>query len=195
MRKLYSKKANVIFVSLSFNLTKMQRRSAIKNIALSIGSTIVLPSWANAWNKASLQNTGFFISSSQEAILADVVETIIPKTDTPGAKELNIDKFTTKMVADCYDKKSQEIFSKGLDLVENAAKRDFAKSFTNCDATQKLAILNKMSNAENNDEKSFVRLVKNLTIQGYLSSEYVMTNLRIYEFAPARYHGCVPVKK
>lgn len=173
----------------------MQRRSAIKTIALSIGSTIILPLWANAWNKASLLKTGFIISTSQEAILAEVVETIIPKTDTPGAKELNIDKFTTKMVADCYDKKSQEIFSKGLDLVENTAKRDFAKSFMACDATQKLAILNKMSNSENSDEKSFVRLVKNLTIQGYLSSEYVMTNLRIYEFAPARYHGCVPVKK
>jgi hypothetical protein len=173
----------------------MQRRSAIKTIALSIGSTIVLPSWANAWNKASLHNAGFIISASQEAILAEVVETIIPKTDTPGAKELNIDQFTTKMVADCYDKKSQEIFSKGLDLVENTAKRDFSKSFADCDTSQKLGILNKMSNSENSDEKSFVRLVKNLTIQGYLNSEYVMTNLRIYEFAPARYHGCVPVKK
>ena len=173
----------------------MQRRSAIKNLALTIGGTIVLPSWANAWNKESFQNSPFNISPSQENLLAEIVETIVPKTDTPGAKELNIHQFTIKMVADCYDKKSQETFAKGFDLIDIAVKKDFSKSFVECDAKQKLAILNKMSNSENSDEKSFVRLVKNLTIQGYLSSEYVMTNLRIYEFAPARYHGCVPVKK
>ncbi len=173
----------------------MQRRTAIQNIALTIGGTILLPSWANAWNKQSFQNSSFNISPLQENILAEIVETIIPKTDTPGAKELNIHQFTTKMVADCYDKKSQETFVKGFDLIDAAAKKDFSKPFVECDAKQKLAILNKMSNSENSDEKGFVRLIKNLTIQGYLNSEYVMTNLRIYEFAPARYHGCVPVKK
>jgi hypothetical protein len=173
----------------------MQRRSAIKNIALTIGGTIILPSWANAWNKQTFSKSSFYISVSQENFLAEIVETIIPKTDTPGAKELNIHQFTAKMIADCYDKKSQETFSKGFDLVDAVAKKDFSKPFIECDAKQKLAILNKMSNSENIDEKGFVKLVKNLTIQGYLNSEYVMTNLRIYEFAPARYHGCVPVKK
>lgn len=174
---------------------KMQRRSAIRNIALTIGSAITLPAWANAWNNDSLATTQFILSANQETILADIVEAIIPKTDTPGAKDLNIHQFTTKMVADCYDKKAQDIFSKGINLVDETAKKAYTKSFTECDTKQKLEILNKMSNSENNDEKGFIRLVKNLTIQGYLSSEYVMTNLRNFEFAPARYHGCVPVKK
>lgn len=173
----------------------MQRRSAIKTIALTIGGSIVLPSWANAWNKKTLSVASFRISVSQEILLAEIVETIIPKTDTLGAKELNIHQFTLKMIGDCYDKKSQTIFSKGLDLVDVAATKDFSKTFVACDTTQKLAVLNKLSNSENGEEKAFVRLIKNLTIQGYLNSEYVMTNLRIYEFAPARYHGCVPVKK
>ena len=173
----------------------MQRRSAVKTIALTIGSSIVLPSWANAWSKKVLSNTSFWVSVSQENLLAEIVETIIPKTDTLGAKEMNIHQFVLKMIGDCYDKNSQIIFSKGLDLVDVAASKDFSKTFVACDATQKLAVLNKMSISENGDEKAFVRLIKNLTIQGYLNSEYVMTNLRVYEFAPARYHGCVPVKK
>jgi hypothetical protein len=52
-----------------------------------------------------------------------------------------------------------------------------------------------MLSSSNNEDKDFVKLVKNITIQGYLNSEYVMTNLRIFEFVPGRYHGCVPVKK
>ncbi len=172
----------------------MQRRTAIKTIALTIGGAIVLPSWANAWNRESLQ-TSRFISSSQNALLAEIVETIIPKTNTPGAKELDIHQFATTMVRDCYDKKAQETFTKGFELVDKNANNLFSKSFMDCDAKQKLEVLDKMSKSENSDEKNFVDLVKNLTIKGYLNSEYVMTNLRISEFAPAHFYGCVPVKK
>lgn len=173
----------------------MQRRSAVKNIALTIGAAIVLPSWANAWNKDSFKNNSYKISSLQENLLAEIVETIIPKTNTPGAKELNVQQFIPKMVADCYDKQAQETFAKGLQLVDVASKNSFSKTFLECDAKQRLEVLNKMAKSEIKDEKSFIQLVKGLTIKGYLSSEYVMTNLRIYEYAPARYHGCVPVKK
>ena len=158
----------------------MQRRSAVKNVALTIGAAIVLPSWANAWSKDSFKNIFTKVSSLQENILAEMVETIIPKTNTPGAKELNIQQFVPKMVADCYDKKAQEIYAKGFELVDNNAKNLFSKSFVDCDAKQKLEVLNKMAKSENSDEKSFIQLVKGLTIRGYLSSEYVMTNLLIY---------------
>ena len=173
----------------------MQRRSAVKNIALTIGASIVLPVWANAWNKDSFQNNFSKIANFQDNLLAEIVETIIPKTNTPGAKELNVQQFVPKMVMDCYDKKAQEIYKKGFDLVENNAKNSFSKSFIDCDAKQRLEVLNKMSKSENSDEKNFVQLVKGLTIQGYLNSEYVMTNLRIFEFAPAHFYGCVPIKK
>jgi Gluconate 2-dehydrogenase subunit 3 len=172
----------------------MQRRTALKSVALSIGSVITLPSWANAWSTNTLQNQHFNLSFSQETLLAEIVETIIPKTDTPGAKDLIINKFVEKMVVDCYDKKAQEIFAKGLISVENIAKKDYTKSFVECDVKQKLSILNSMLNSSNNEDKDFVKLVKNITIQGYLNSEYVMTNLRKFQFLPGKYHGCVPAK-
>ena len=172
----------------------MQRRNALKTVALSIGSAIILPSWANAWSTKSLQNQHFNNSFSQETLLAEIVETIIPKTDTPGAKELDIHKFTMKMIADCYDKKAQEVFAKGLISVDGIAKKDFSKLFVENDSKQRLAVLNSMLNSSESNDKDFVRLVKNITIQGYLNSEYVMTNLRKFQFLPGTYHGCVPVK-
>lgn len=173
----------------------MQRRSVVKNIVLTIGSSIVLPTWANAWNKDSFQGIASKASIFQENMLAEIVETIIPKTGTPGAKELNLQQFIPKMVMDCYDKKAQEAYKKGFILVENNAKDVFAKSFIDCDAKQRMEILNKMLKSENVDDKNFIQLVKGLTIQGYLNSEYVMTNLRVFEFAPAHFYGCVPLKK
>ncbi len=171
----------------------MQRRSAVKNIALTIGASVVLPAWANAWNKDSFRNNQYTVSP-QENLLAEMVETIIPKTNTPGAKELSVHQFIPVMVKDCYDKNTQVVYAKGFDLVDKNAKNVFSKSFLECDTKQRLDILDKMSKSENSEEKNFVQLVKRLTIQGYLNSEYVMTNLKIYEYAPARYHGCVPVK-
>lgn len=171
----------------------MQRRSVVKNIALSMGASIILPSWANAWNKDSCQNN--YPKNSQENLLAEIVETIIPKTNTPGAKELNVQLFVPKMIMDCYDKNAQEVYKNGFELVDKNAKNTFAKSFIECDGKQRLEVLNIMSKSGNTDEKNFIQLVKSLTIQGYLNSEYVMTNLRIYEYAPARYHGCVLAKK
>jgi Gluconate 2-dehydrogenase subunit 3 len=185
---------NEAFRIFIFNSFKMQRRTALKTVALSIGSVITLPSWANAWNVQTLQNQHFNLPFSQETLLAEIVETIIPKTDTPGAKDLEIHKFTMKMIADCYDKKAQEVFAKGLVSVENMAKKDYSKSFVECDGKQKLAVLNLMLNSNESNDKDFVRLVKNITIQGYLNSEYVMTNLRKFQFLPGTYHGCVPVK-
>ena len=172
----------------------MQRRTALKTVALSIGSVITLPAWANTWSINSLPNQHFNLSFSKETLLAEIVELIIPKTDTPGAKDLEINKFVVKMVADCYDKKAQEVFTKGLNSVDNVANKDYSKPFEQCDGKQKLAVLNAMLSSSNNDDKDFVELVKNITIQGYLNSEYVMTNLRKFEFVPGRYHGCVPVK-
>ena len=172
----------------------MQRRSVVKNIALTIGASIILPSWANAWNKDSF-GINYNVISLQENLLAEIVETIIPKTNTPGAKELNIQQFVPKMVMDCYDKNAQETYKKGFDFVDSNAKKSFSKSFMECDGKQRLEILNMMLKSENADEKNFIQLIKSLTIKGYLNSEYVMTNLRIFEFAPAHFYGCVPLKK
>lgn len=36
-------------------------------------------------------------------------------------------------------------------------------------------------------------MIKRMTVDGYMGSEYVMTNITKYEMAPNRYHGCVPV--
>lgn len=172
----------------------MQRRKALKNLSLSIGSAILLPSWANAW-KPGIASNQKLISSNQELLLAEIVETIIPKTDTLGAKELEVHSFIIKMIADCFDKKTQSLFQNGLKTVDEMATKSFQKIFVDLNKETKLKVLNTMRLSDNKEEKAFLNLVKNLTIQGYLSSEYVMTNLLPFEFAPGRYNGCVPVSK
>jgi len=172
----------------------MERRVALKSMALAMGAMAGLPAWASGWNKSALTE-GKLLSADQSGVLAVVVETIIPKTDTPGAGELGVDKFVQRMVTDCYDKKAQDNLAKGLDALEAQSKKSFGKSYAEATKDQKVQLLSEMEKSSDASQKGFFTLVKNLTIQGYMNSEYVMTNITHYEMIPARYHGCVPVKK
>jgi hypothetical protein len=59
---------------------------------------------------------------------------------------------------------------------------------------QKQALLLEIEKGEDKDLKDFYSLIKNLTIQGYTTSEYVQTTFLKYEMVPGHYYGCVPVK-
>ena len=172
----------------------MERRVALKSMAVAMGAMAGLPAWASGWNKESLK-IGILLSADQSAILKGVVEAIIPKTDTPGAGELGVGDFVQKMVKDCYDKKAQDTLAKGVETLNAQSMKDFNKAFTDINRAQQTQLLTAMEKSGDADQKAFFGTVKNLTIQGYMSSEYVMTNITHYEMIPARYHGCVPVKK
>jgi hypothetical protein len=172
----------------------MERRVALKSMALAMGAMAGLPAWASGWSKSSLENSTL-LAADQAKTLTAMVETIIPKTDTPGAGELGVGGFVQKMVTDCYDKKAQASLSSGLSNLDEQSIQRFGKSYADAGKEQRMQLLQDMDKGSDFDKKSFLSLVKNLTIQGYMSSEYVMTNITHYEMIPARYHGCVPVAK
>jgi len=170
----------------------MQRRSALKNLALTVGGLVAMPAWATSWTRASVQHAGF-LAAPQEALLAEVVETIIPATETPGAKALQVHQFVQKMIADCYEPTAQETLRAGLRALDEKARASFGKPFAEGDTAQRTSLLAGLAASDDAALKGFYSLVKGLTIRGYLNSEYVMTNLTRFEFAPGRYRGCVPV--
>jgi Gluconate 2-dehydrogenase subunit 3 len=172
----------------------MNRRTVIQKLGLGVGSFLTLPSWANAWNSASISHSNS-LSVAEDDLLAEIVGSIIPKTDTLGAKEVGVQKFVQRMITDCSEKAEQENFKAGLKKTDELATAKFSKNFVNCSATEKLQLLKELQNSEDKALKNYFGLVKRLTIQGYMNSEYVMTNITKFEFAPGRYNGCVPVKK
>ncbi|WP_080056231.1 gluconate 2-dehydrogenase subunit 3 family protein [Spirosoma aerolatum] len=164
-------------------------------MAGAVGGLISLPAWANGWTAESVRSVQPFISAEQTELLAEMVETIIPATDTPGAKALNVHQFVQKMVADCYDKSAQDRFKNGLESLDSWAQKSFGKPFSQGDVAQRTGLMTQLSKSADSAQKDFYGLVKGLTIRGYMTSEYVMTNLTHYQFIPGHYYGCVPVSK
>jgi Gluconate 2-dehydrogenase subunit 3 len=169
----------------------MERRQAMKGIALSLGSLMTLPAWASGWQSATI---GTAAMTSNETLLAELVDTLIPTTNTLGAKDLGVHQFIQKMLADCYAKQAQANFEQKLAEIGPLSIKAFGKPFAEGDAAQRLNLLQDLAKSRDKDMRDFYQTLRGLTIKGYTNSEYYRTKFTDYEMAPARFYGCVPVK-
>jgi gluconate 2-dehydrogenase subunit 3-like protein len=175
----------------------MKRRAAIRDLLIMAGGITMLPSCLNSSGKASLALNNIQISAEQERLMAEIAETIIPETDTPGAKEVGSHLFVLKMVDDCYAKEDQEKFVAGLNELNKRTKKRFQNSFVDCTDEQRAQMLLSIENKEDFPPEvfDFYTIMKQRTLQGYLTSKYVLTNITKYEMIPSvPYNGYYPLK-
>ncbi len=170
----------------------MKRRIALQQLALATSGLLALPAWANAWTPASVRATASRLAPAETSILTELVDTLIPASDSLGAKALGVPDFVQKMLADCYEPAVQQKVATGLTGIDTLANERFGRSFLACDATQRASVLTQLETSTDASRKEFYSLVKNLTIQGYTTSEYVLTTFLHYTMIPGHYYGCVP---
>lgn len=173
----------------------MQRRTVIKNFIYVAGGALLLPACLHEQQGASIPLNNIRINADDEKLLGEVVGTIIPTTNTPGAKDLGVHQFALLMIDDCYDKEAQDQFIKGLKGLNTISKKQYNKPFTGLTVPQRESLLDQLEKSKDKDDANavFYKQIKRLTVQGYLNSKYVMTNITKYELVPGRFHGTVPV--
>ena len=96
----------------------MDRREALRRTALLMGGIVSAPAIMGVLNGCTAKPTidwkPVFLSQDQSIIVTQVADIIIPKTDTPGAKEAGVPAFIDLMLKDCYSKEDQDRFTAGL---------------------------------------------------------------------------------
>jgi hypothetical protein len=175
----------------------MDRRSGIKNlIIISVGAAL-LPSCLQEERKSSLTLMNIKIDKKGEGLLAELCETIIPNTATPGAKDVSAYLFALMMVDDCYPSDSRDKFVKGLKGFEQLSKQKFGESFVKTSPEEKSQLLKAIENKNeiNENVAFFYSNMKRLTIQAFTSSQYYLTKVQVYQLVPGKFYGCVPVNK
>jgi Gluconate 2-dehydrogenase subunit 3 len=174
----------------------MDRRSAIRNVVFAAAGVALLPSCLHNDQAPSIKWSNLKITADEENLLADLAEAIIPKTTTPGAKDLEAHKFALTMVNDCFTKDERDKFATGLKGFEDLTQKRFSTSFSKLTSVQKEGLLTALEAKRDIPEAvlAFYGSMKRLTIQSFTSSKFYLTEVRKYEMAPGRYHGCVPVK-
>ena len=172
----------------------MDRRKAIKNLAIVSGGLITLPQWMVS---CGVSDTTFHQSSfsvAEQKILASITDTIIPAGNSIGALSVGVDKFLQKLIDDCYEKDVQDNVKTQLKFLDGSAKATHKKPFADCIQAQREGLLLKFSTSEKKEEKDFFDLLKSETIRGFNTSQKIMQEYLGYKVAPGHYYGCVDVK-
>lgn len=171
----------------------INRRSAIKQFIILSAGIALLPSCKS--NKRVSGYNNIIIDEDQQAMLAEVAETIVPATDTPGAKDLSAHLFALQMMNDCYKAEDRERFVKGMQQFDDNVQKQYNKSFVACTPGERQAIVAAAETKKDakDDAQYFYHTLKHLTVQAYTSSKYYLTNVQVYKLVPGKYISSVAV--
>lgn len=182
----------------------MNRRTGIKGI-LALG--LVGVSSFSIFKYVSLKKTPDIKQLlAQRGLIAELSETIIPRTDTPGAKDAKVEDYIIKIIQDCTDVKNQNIFINGLADVQDYSRDKFGKLFQNCSIGQKTQVLQHFEKKAHSFNalvdkvegkllgQPFFTQLKKMTIVGYCTSEPGATQGLAYDYIPHNYDACIPLQ-
>lgn len=181
----------------------MNRREAVQYISLLLGGTLVGSNVFLSGCKSETGATSKTFSEEDINLLGEVADTILPATATPGAKAALVGPFMTVMVNDCYESKDQNIFHEGIIKLNDFSKKEYNDTFLKLTPEKRHDLLVKldneqkeyMKNKKKEDPSHYFRMMKELTLLGYFTSEIGCTQARRYVERPGRYEGCIPYKK
>ncbi len=229
--------------------TAINRREAIRRVSAILGGTAFVGGstlWTacgradeRAREEVAQQGIGTF-TPADIAYLDEIAETILPETQTPGAKAAKVGPFIALMVTDTYEEKNQTVFRAGMLQLDEASRRMHQATFMESTPAQRLALLESVDreakdymdrldavkrerdgkepqrakadavlpdqrkeNAVTADANSaaaitadspshYFRMIKELTLLGYFTSEIGYTKAMRYVEAPGRFDPCVP---
>ena len=192
----------------------MNRRNALARVAVLMGGTVIgadyfLTSCSSPGKEAAKTDApaaggaNVAFTPAQVGLLDEVGETILPATKTPGAKAAKVGRFMEVMVRDCYQPADQQVFLTGLSKLDQDCQKMQGKAFLACDPAQRTAFLTALDkeqkeftqNQRKDDPAHYFRMMKELTLLGFFTSEVGGTQALRYLPVPGKYEGDVPYKK
>ncbi|MCC6282378.1 MAG: gluconate 2-dehydrogenase subunit 3 family protein [Saprospiraceae bacterium] len=174
----------------------MLRREALKKVALLLGGISIAPELlakALANGPATLAK----LPADRLTLLAEMADTILPDTDTPGAKAAKVHEFIAIVVQDCFPPEERDTFWTKLDAADKQCATMQGKGFLDCTAEQRIAFFTALQAAAKTEQADgpppFFPLLKNLTIGGYFSSEIGATQALAFDPIPGGWIPDMPV--
>ncbi|MEY2792807.1 MAG: hypothetical protein RJA76_799 [Bacteroidota bacterium] len=189
----------------------MNRRTYLKNSSALLGLSLanhLIGDLLNAWDHSkTIDWKPILFNDFQAQMVAEIAETICPKTATPGAKELAVPQFIELMVKNVFEKKDRLEFLNGIQSLEDQSKKQFGKSFVQLTVSQKEELLIQLDKdspnfpatmwgivlVEKPDPITFFRRIKSLTLMGYFTSEKIAKDVLVYDPIPGKFIPCMPL--
>lgn len=175
----------------------MDRRELLKVMALTLGGSIALPESVFAQLAEPLDPAKLrFFTASQRELVAALAETIIPKTDTPGAIDAGVPGWIELLVQDCLGGDEQKVIREGLTMIEERSNKMFAKAYAGLTVAEQIQLLTALETEakQAGDDKAFIRRFKELTKFTYVNSEVGANEAFEFVFVPGRWDAAADLK-
>lgn len=167
----------------------MDRRFALKNLTLSGMGLALSPALLSALEGCTpTYDPGYALQSmrpEQDQLLAQLVDMIIPTTETPGARAAGVNQYIDRILAKVTDPEEVEKFLRGLDMLNDL-------DFLDGSSTQQVETLQSWEKSSDPVEREFFGTLKSMTIYGYYTSKIGASEELKYVHATGFYNGDMP---
>ena len=170
----------------------MNRRDLLKKgiyglAGVTLSSTLI--STLQSCSSIEKYNPVYF-SKIEFSLLSNIVDFIIPKTETPGAVDMKVPQFIDIIISETYNRESKNNFSNKLKVLIE----DFKSN--NIDLSDYKSMKSKFVNDFNNKtHQEIYNQIRDLTVWGFKTSKEIAINVLNYNPIPGYQLGCVNIKE
>jgi hypothetical protein len=183
----------------------ISRREAILRVSAMLGgvalvgqSAMLAGCAAQPAGDSGREAANTIFRQSDIELLDEIAETILPETGTPGAKAAGVGPFIAMMVTDTYYADDQQIFTEGLKDLQTRSLVRYGAHFQVVTVAQRLALIEEldaeqhfyMQTRADDAPTHYFRMIKELSLLGYFTSEIGYTQAMRYMETPGRFDPC-----
>ncbi|MBU3005871.1 gluconate 2-dehydrogenase subunit 3 family protein [Paraglaciecola arctica] len=196
----------------------MQRRDLLKMIMATTGVAMVGGNALAYELKSKVPLTDTVFKSDDLLLFNEIAEVILPRTNTPGAKDVNAGLMALIIANDCYTSRERDTLVKGLHSLNKNVEKSYGSPYLLLSSIEKTEFINQLDAAakdynhqqniyylsntpydrESSDEKPlphYFTLIKQLTLFSFFTSKEAATQVLRYEAVPGKYNGELDYKK
>lgn len=182
----------------------IDRREALRRVGVLLGGLVSAPTAAGVLGGCERTSDPDWapeaLSAAQNEMVDTIAEIILPATDTPGARAANVNRFVDAMLTGSYPPETRDRFLAGLNETNARCRDTYGRAFVECAPEEQRALVGELDdetfgpNAPDLDREQppFFRMMKELTLVGYYTSEIGASQELQTNIVPGRYEGDVP---
>ena len=170
----------------------MNRRDLLKKgvyglAGVTLSSTLI----STLQNCSSIEKyIPLYFSNDEFSLLSNIVDFLVPKTETPGAVDMKVPQFIDIIISESYNNENKNNFSNKLKLLIE----DF--KINNIDLSDYNSVESKFVNDFNNKtHEEIYNQIRDLTVWGFKTSKEIAINVLNYNPIPGYQLGCVNIKE
>ena len=134
-------------------------------------------------------------ASTHGKLVSALADTILPRTDSPGAIDVGVPAFIELLLAEWYPDAERQTLLAGLEALDSRCRNEQRAPFAALDATARARFLEGIDGREGKEgsiEAAYTQLKKAIVF-GYLTSPAIGPDHKTFPIIPGRFDGCLHV--